>query len=145
MNGIIDLRKQPGKPAIRPGNGTHKGVKALEKSILKGNKLIVMNATIDLRKAPVYKVEKHNPYCKLVGVTINNREFVYGITNEGTNPGLEVYYKQPGEIHHYYSKRFAYPDIPMIYNELYFKLKGLADNCKPGHKLTLTLNQYQNL
>ena len=104
-----------------------------------------MNGIIDLHKPTVYKSVKHNPDYKLIGVTINNREFVYGISNEGTNPGLEVYYKNPGETHHYYSKRFGAFDIPQIYFVLYLKLKALADQCQPGHKITLSLTEYQNL
>lgn len=89
---------------------------------------------------------KHNPDYKLIGVRINNKEFVYGETNNGNNKGLEVFYYKGDAIHFYYSRRFSNSRlIPMSYDILYKNLESLINAVLPGHKLTLVNNDYSKL
>lgn len=73
--------------------------------------------------------QKHNPDYKLVSKTVNGIEYVYGISNSGTNEGLEVYYGN-------YSRRFL--KIPIKYQSLFQELKGYSNKVNPGHNLNLT-------
>jgi hypothetical protein len=99
-------------------------------------------------KFKIMNLQPHNPNYKLVGVIINNKEFVFGVDNNGNNEGLEVYYKKSNDPaqHFYYSRRFTGPrNIPMVYNELFIKLKKMVAECLPGYKLTLELTDFKNI
>lgn len=83
--------------------------------------------------------ETHNPHCRLISVTINNKEFVYGEENiTGSNPGLEVYHPK-------YSRRYKPNTVPVIYQILFRKLKKMTAACRPGHKLTLSIDEFKQL
>ena len=94
------------------------------------------------------ELQKHNPDYKLISAFINGKEFVYGETNEGGNPGLEIYYYKTPYIkgdHFYYSRRYAANNIPGIYSFLYRHLKGLAPYCPVGEKLSLDRVEYHDI
>ena len=92
------------------------------------------------------KLQKHNPDYKLIGITIQDKEFVYGETYNGQNAGLEVYYLNGDPKYgHYYSRRFAGRKMPMRYDILAMYLAKLLPYCPAGHKLTLEGTEYQEL
>lgn len=92
------------------------------------------------------EIQKHNPYCKLIGVTIDNKQFVFGQTNEGADPGLEVYYQKDNrDKGFYYSRRFTGSQLPSMYNALSIYLTKLIPYCPAGHKLTLEKSEYSEL
>ena len=94
------------------------------------------------------KLEKHNPHCKLISAFINCKEFVYGETNEGTNPGLEIYFYKEGYKageHFYYSRRYEAGKIPGVYSMLYRHLKALTPYCPTGEKLSLDRVEYHDI
>jgi len=83
------------------------------------------------------KSAPHNPNYKLISVTIDNKELVYGETNDGQNKGLEVYFPK-------YSRRFEYNiKLPQKYIELWWNLESQIKNCLPGHKIELTNDEYR--
>lgn len=94
-------------------------------------------------EAGVLKGTPHNPNYKLVSVRIQNKKFVYGETNNGENEGLEVYHYKEGADHFYYSRRYSYIQVPIVYLMLYRKLKDQMHTVKPGCKLILTNEQYR--
>ena len=61
---------------------------------------------------------KHNPDYKLAEVSkFNGKSFldiVYGIANDGTNEGLEIYYKHEENGHFYTSRRYLSTEIPKV-------------------------------
>jgi hypothetical protein len=91
--------------------------------------------------------QKHNPGYKLIEIDINNKKFVYGETNSGENKGLEVYYfKSQFHTDFHYSRRYNNERLmPMIYNELYIKLKSIINNCLPGCKVYLSTLEFKNI
>jgi hypothetical protein len=93
-------------------------------------------------------LKKHNPDYKLISVFINGKELVYGESNTGDNPGLEIYhYKTPYKVgdHFYYSRRYTADKIPGIYSFLYRHLKNLIPYCPAGHKLSLDRVEYHDI
>lgn len=90
-------------------------------------------------------MQKHNPDYKLISVTINNKEFVYGESNTGENPGLEIYFYKEGTDHFYYSRRYPANKIPGIYSMLYRHLKALKKYCATGNKLSLDRIEYHDI
>jgi hypothetical protein len=92
-------------------------------------------------------MQKHNPDYKLISVTINNLEFVYGETNTGDNPGLEIYYFNDNThaAGHYYSRRYTANKIPGIYSFLYRRLKALTPYCATGNRLTMDALEYHDI
>ncbi len=93
------------------------------------------------------EMQKHNPDYKLISVIIDGKELVYGETNTGLNPGLEVYHLIDGDIYkgHYYSRRYTGRKMPMKYDILAMSLKKLIPYCEAGQKLDLTRAEYQQL
>lgn len=87
------------------------------------------------------KIEKHNPYYKLVSAHIDDGqkhiELVYGISNEGKNEGMEAYYYRDNEIGHYRSYRWLDGNIPQKFNEWYIALRENVKHCPNGHKLEI--------
>ncbi len=92
-------------------------------------------------------IQKHNPEYKLISVTINGKELVFGETNDGKNAGVEVYYLTGGKPAngHYYSRRFVGRAMPMIYDYLTMYLEKLLPYCPDGHKLELEGTEYNEL
>ena len=92
-----------------------------------------------MKRYEVKSQEKHNPYYKLVSkLSFNNKgkaiELVYGVTNEGINEGLEVYfYNDFGGFH---SRRYTNNDYPAKYRTEFVMLRQLVRDglVKDGHK-----------
>lgn len=76
-------------------------------------------------------MEKHNPYCRIVSITVDGVEYHYSQENDGGNEGIEVYYKSGR------SRRFLEDSVPPKYKEIYDYLKGHVGLVAPGHKRTL--------
>lgn len=95
------------------------------------------------------EIKPHNPHMILVQQSYFPRvysnwktaarriDLVYGIENNGGNEGLEVYFfKNDGDTHHYYSRRFvsALCNIPAQYLDKFNRLKEIAPGIPVGHK-----------
>lgn len=84
--------------------------------------------------------EPHTPGYKLIRKWVSTpdgyRHVIYGETNEGGNPGLEVYYhRDNAQGHHHYSRRWPWGKIPSKYQDDALTLKTFINECPPGHKL----------
>lgn len=86
------------------------------------------------------KTNKHNPNYKLVGLrhTVEGKklELVYGISNEGENEGLEVYFLNE-DGGHYRSYRYLTNRIPDKYRGYFNSMRELSKQVPAGHKHTL--------
>ena len=87
------------------------------------------------------RTEPHNPDYKLIGKTIGTKngytELVYGISNNGDNAGLEVYFYRDGADHFYHSRRWPCGKIPPKYQDEVLWLMSFINECPEGHKLYL--------
>jgi len=88
------------------------------------------------------RTEKHNPDYKLVGKRVLNPqgkavELVYGISNDGTNEGLEVYHYNDNGGH--YSRRYINHEYPNKYRADFVALRQFVRDGKvpDGHKLSI--------
>lgn len=94
-----------------------------------------------MKNKNIISQQPHNKYCKLIKTSIFNGtsflDLVYGIENNGTNEGLEVYYKKESNGHFHKSRRFDTNNIPTIYKGYFFALKKLTRYIKEGHKGTI--------
>lgn len=86
------------------------------------------------------KHTKHNPGYRLVSKTITagNKliELVYGVTNDGANEGIEVYFiSQNLDIK--YSRRYSEETLPVKYKNIFTELRAqvINGNVSAGHKL----------
>ncbi len=89
----------------------------------------------------------HNPSYRLVETTVflNNRflTLVYGITNDNTNEGLEIYFKKSKDFHFYKSFRYTLETLPKKYLNYFEFLKQFVidnmvnDGCKIIVELSL--------
>lgn len=96
-------------------------------------------------KIRIMETKPHNPDYKLVSVKMQNKDFVLGISNDGQNEGLEVYHYKEGANHFYYSRRYRYIEVPMIYLELYLNLKSQIADVPAGHNRELTVEEYREI
>lgn len=87
----------------------------------------------------------HNPHSKLIETTIFNGSnfltLVWGIDNNGTNEGLEVYFKKEKDAHFYTSRRYPLSKIPSHYKRYFDALKEFAPKVKDGNKITIHINE----
>ena len=88
---------------------------------------------------------KHNAEYRLIETTIfngkNHLDLVYGIANDGSNEGLEVYYKNDKKDLFYKSRRWETDSIPAKYNKYFNALRDLKRLVSDGHKATIHVNQ----
>jgi hypothetical protein len=97
--------------------------------------------------AHIVRNETHNPTFKLVGTTIEDKgkliELVYGISNNGSGEGLEVYFYRGNDLSvgHYSSRRYINHEYPNKYRKYFVLLRKFVRDgkCKDGHKLTVKL------
>lgn len=97
-------------------------------------------------KFTAIKQTKHNPDYKLVNVYIGRKELVYGISNDGKNEGLEVYFYRDFIEGHYRSSRYLQINVPPKYRTDYVNLRSFVREglVKDGHKLSVKLNKLTN-
>lgn len=94
-----------------------------------------------MKISDIIKSEKHNSYCKLIEIRLTyDRGYmllVYGIENDGTNEGLEIYYhKVDDKVGNFFtSRRWIGNKIPIKHKKTFNYLKSFVDHCLPGHKI----------
>ena len=90
------------------------------------------------------KQQPHNPDYKLIETNIFNGtsflDLVYGISNEGENEGLEVYYKKENEGHFHKSRHWLTNDVPNMYKKYFDALKELRHKVENGNKAVININ-----
>lgn len=83
---------------------------------------------------------KHNPHYKLVETTVFEdnvfKTLVLGITNDGTNKGMEIYFKRERDGHHYKSFRYSKESLPKKYLVYWDGLDIHLPSVQDGYKLS---------
>lgn len=86
------------------------------------------------------KTETHNPHYKLVStykiIEGKSLNLVYGVSNEGENEGLEVYFlDDTGNF--YRSYRYTPENLPKKYLNYFNSLKAYVKEVPSGHKMNV--------